>query len=125
MFKKHNFKIFRQNPSDPNFDLLELLGEVNLYVSKLHEENSINGVISKITDDFKKIVAEAKLKELYQKHFTKLQKRKNTQSKIKPLKVGKQSRTTYCFACKDYTKNFRPEKVTMINKVLREKPLSI
>ena len=69
MFKKHNFKIFRRNPSDPNFDLLELLGEVNLYVSKLHEENSINGVISKITDDFKKIVAEAKLKEL--KRYTK------------------------------------------------------
>ena len=42
---------------------------------------------------------------------------KNTQSKIKPIKFGKQSGTTYCFGCKDYTKNFRPEKV---NKVLRE-----
>ena len=39
---------------------------------------------------------------------------KNTQSKIKPIKVGKQSGTTYCFGCKDYTKNFRPEKVKMI-----------
>ena len=46
---------------------------------------------------------------------------KNIQSKIKPIKVGKQSGTTYCFGCKDYTKNFRPEKVKMINKVLREK----
>ena len=46
---------------------------------------------------------------------------KNTQSKIKPIIVGKQSGTTYCFGCKDYTKNFRPEKVKMINKVLREK----
>ena len=42
---------------------------------------------------------------------------KNTQSKIKPIKIGKQPGTTYCFGCKDYTKNFRPEKV---NKVLRE-----
>ena len=42
---------------------------------------------------------------------------KNTQSKIKPIKIGKQSGTTYCFGCKDYTKNFRPEKVKMINKV--------
>ena len=29
-----------------------------------HEENSVNGVISKITDDFKKIVAVAKSKDL-------------------------------------------------------------
>ena len=46
---------------------------------------------------------------------------KNTQLKIKPIKVGKQSGTTYCYGCKDYTKNFRPEKVKMVNKVLREK----
>ena len=48
---------------------------------------------------------------------------KNTQSKIKPVKIGKQSGTTYCFGCKDYTKNFRPQEVKMVNKVLREKNL--
>ena len=47
--------------------------------------------------------------------------KKNTQSKIKAIKIGKQIGTTYCFACKDYTKNFRPEKIKMINKVFREK----
>ena len=46
---------------------------------------------------------------------------KNTQSKIKTIKIGKQLRTTYCFGCKNYTKNFRPEKVKMMNKVVREK----
>ena len=46
---------------------------------------------------------------------------KNIQSKIKPIKVGKQSETTYCFGCKDFTRSFRPEKVKMTNKVLREK----
>ena len=46
---------------------------------------------------------------------------KNTKSKIKPIKIGKQSGTKYCFGWKDYTKNFRPEKVKMTNKVLREK----
>ena len=56
-----------------------------------------------------------------QEHFAKLQKMKSTQSTIKPIKVGKQSRTTYRFGCKDYTKTFRPEKVKMTNKVLREK----
>ena len=66
MFKKHYFKIFRFNPNDPNFDLFKLLGEINLYLSKLHTKKIINGVISKITDDFEKIVAVTKLKELKQ-----------------------------------------------------------
>ena len=46
---------------------------------------------------------------------------KNIRSKIKPIKTGKQSETAYCFGCKDYTQNYRPEKVKIINKVLREK----
>ena len=46
---------------------------------------------------------------------------KNAQSKIKPIKIGKQPGTTYCFECKDYTQNFRPEKVKMTNKGLRQK----
>ena len=50
-----------------------------------------------------------------------MQNKKNTQSKIKPIKIEKQPGTKYCFGCKDYTKNFRSEKVKMINKVLREK----
>ena len=35
-----------------------------MYVSKLHEKNAVNGVISKITNDFKKIVAVTKFKKL-------------------------------------------------------------
>ena len=46
---------------------------------------------------------------------------RNTQSKIKPIKIGKQSGTTYCFGCKDYRKNFRPQEVKMTSKVLEEK----
>ena len=46
---------------------------------------------------------------------------KNTKLNIKPIKIRKQPGTTYCFGCKDYTKSFRPEKVKMINKLLREK----
>ena len=46
---------------------------------------------------------------------------KNTQSKTKPMKIGKQSGATYCFGCKDYSKNLRLQEVKMINKVFREK----
>ena len=47
MFKNHNFKIFRCNPNNPEFDLFKFLDEIILYISKLHKENAVNGVINK------------------------------------------------------------------------------
>ena len=46
---------------------------------------------------------------------------KNTQSKIKPIKTGKEIGIMYCLTCKDYTHNFKPQEVKITNKVLREK----
>ena len=46
---------------------------------------------------------------------------KNTKSKTKPIKIKKQPGAMYCFGCKDYTQTFRPEKVKITNKILREK----
>ena len=46
---------------------------------------------------------------------------KNTKSKIKPIKIGKRSGTTYCFGCKDFTHIFKPQEIKMTNKMLREK----
>ena len=46
---------------------------------------------------------------------------KNTQSKIKPIKTGKELGTRYCLGCKDYTHNFGPHEIKMTNKVFREK----
>ena len=46
---------------------------------------------------------------------------KNTQSKIKAIKTGKELETTYCLGCKDFTYNYRPQEVKMTSKVLREK----
>ena len=124
MFLKHNFKIFRCNFNDPNFDLFKFVGKINLHMSKLRKKKKqrIKWLI-KLLKTLKKNCSDKikRIKTICQKHFTKLQKMKNTKSKIKPIKIGKQSGTTYCFGCKDYTKNFRPEKVKMTNKVLREK----
>ena len=68
MFKNHNFKIFRCNPIDPNFDFYKFLCKIDLYVSTLREENTENKgnnkAISKVDEDFKNIVAVTKLKEL-------------------------------------------------------------
>ena len=56
-----------------------------------------------------------------QKCLTKLQKLKNKQSKIKPIKIGKRPGTTYCFGSKDFTCNFRSQELKMTKKVLRER----
>ena len=75
MFKKHNFKTFWCNPNNPELDLFTFLSEIILYISQLRKENAVNEVINKITEDFEKIVAVTKSKELKQyakKHFTKL-----------------------------------------------------
>ena len=45
---------------------------------------------------------------------------KNIQSEIKPIKIGKKHVPTYCFGCKDFTHNFRPQEVKMTNKVPRD-----
>ena len=62
MLKKLNIKIFWCNPDGPNFDLYKFLGEINLHISTLCEENAANKVIKKIAKDFEKIVAVTKLK---------------------------------------------------------------
>ena len=66
MFKMYNFKVFRCNPNDLWFDLFKFLSEINLYILNLLKEKAENKVINKITDDFEKIVAVTKLKELKQ-----------------------------------------------------------
>ena len=46
---------------------------------------------------------------------------KNTQSKIKPIKSGKEIGRRYCLGRKDYGHNFKPQEIKMTNKALREK----
>ena len=57
-----------------------------------------------------------------QKNTARLQRMKNKQSKTKPRKTAKKTGTTHCLGCKDCTDNFKPQKIKMTNKVLREKP---
>ena len=46
---------------------------------------------------------------------------KNTQSKIKPIKTGKEIGIIYFLGCKDCTDNFKSQKVKITNKILAEK----
>ena len=56
-----------------------------------------------------------------QKNTARLQRMKNAQSKIKPIKTGKQIGAMCYLGCKDYTYNLEPQEVKMIDKVSREK----
>ena len=112
MFIKHNLKTFGCNPNDPSFDLFKFLGEINLYVSRIREKVSVNGVISKITEDFKKIVAVTKLKELkrYAKNILrKYKKWKKIREEIKNKPIinikYKNKMKIYCVKCKKDTEN--------------------
>ena len=68
MCLKNNFKIFRCNPSDPEFDINKFLGEINFYVTKLCKSKvvnkAVNKVNNKITDYFEKLVVVTKSKKL-------------------------------------------------------------
>ena len=55
------------------------------------------------------------------KKYCQITKNEKHTIKIKPIKTKKELRTTYCLGCKDFMHNFRPQKVKMTNKVLREK----
>ena len=39
----------RCNPNNPEFDLFKFLGEINLHISTLPEDNTVNGLINKVT----------------------------------------------------------------------------
>ena len=119
MFKRHNFKIFRCNPTDPSFNTHNFLGEINSYITKLREKEAVNLVINKIAD-FKKIIVITKSKELkrYAKSILPNHKEWKTQSNIKPIKTGKELGTAYCLGSKVYTHNSKPHEIKMANKYL-------
>ena len=55
----HNFKIFRCNPNDPNFDLLKFLGEINFctyqnYAKKMQQTKRIIKQLIKLLKTLKK-----------------------------------------------------------------------
>ena len=46
---------------------------------------------------------------------------KSTQSEIKSIIIGKRPGTAYCFGCKDFTHNFKPQEVKMTKQNAQRK----
>ena len=55
---------FLCNPNDSNFDLFKFVGKINFCMSKLCKKKVTNEVINNIAEDFEKLVAVTKSKEL-------------------------------------------------------------
>ena len=55
------------------------------------------------------------------KTFYQITKNEKHTIRNKTDKNWKKPGTTYCFGCKDFTHNFRPQEVKMTNKIFREK----
>ena len=54
MFKNNNFKIFRCNPNDPNFDLSKFVGKIYLYILKLCDKKQRMMWLIKLLKNLKK-----------------------------------------------------------------------
>ena len=52
--------MIRCNPNDPGFDINKFLGKINSYITKLYKKK----VVNKIAEDFEKMVAVTKSKQL-------------------------------------------------------------
>ena len=103
----------RINPDEKVFSIFKEVNKVHRHIKK----SSKKPLIGKIS----RRLLELELKSNHSIKSKCLKNMKNTKSEIKPIKVGKQSGTTYCFRCKDYIKTFRPQELKMTKKGLREK----
>ena len=114
----------RINPDEKNFNIFRAINKIHRHIKKSTKKSLIDKITKRLLKlEFKSnhsIITKA-LKRVVKNVLPDYKKLKNTQSKVKPIKIRKQSGTTNCFRCKDYTQNFRPQEERMTNKVLREK----
>ena len=108
----------RMNKSDAktDYDTDYEVSKIQIFISKVKEkknkrERKQNKRTRRRNKKIKTSIKKSKCISC-QKCFAKLQRMKNTQSKIKPIKTGKELGTTH---------NFRPQEVKMTSKVLVEK----
>ena len=132
MIESYEITIIRTNPDATDFDINMLINQIYKHIIESTKNQTKVSTKKSLIDDLSKRLLELEFKSNYSTKSKSLKwiaknilpnykKSKNIQSKIKPIKIGKQPGKTYCFGCKDYPQNFRPQEVKMTNKVRREK----
>ena len=135
MIESNGITIIRTNPDAADFNMYRLINQIHKHIAESTKNQTKVSSKKPQIDDLSKRLLELEFKQQCnkikvfqmdcQKYFAKSKKMKSTQSKIKPIKIGKRPGTMYCFGCKDFTHNFRPQEVKMTNKVLRKIPLTV
>ena len=111
----------RINPDEKNFNIFKEINKIHRHIKKSTKKSLIGDLSNRVLELEFKSNHSKKVKVFKmdcQKNAARLRIMKNTQSKIKPIKFGKNIGTTYCLGCKDYTNNFKPQGVKMTNKML-------
>ena len=104
MIVNHGITIIRTNSGAADFEMNRLIKEIYMHIIKSTNWWSFEKIV-RIRIWIKSFNKTKVFKMDFQKCFTKLQKMKNTQSKINPMKIGKRPGTTYCSGCKDFTRS--------------------
>ena len=104
MIVNHGITIIRTNSGAADFEMNRLIKEIYMHIIKSTNWWSFEKIV-RIRIWIKSLNKTKVFKMDFQKCFTKLQKMKNTQSKINPMKIGKRTGTTYCSGCKDFTRS--------------------
>ena len=120
MIESYGITIIRTNPDAADFDMNRLINQIYTQIIKSTKKPLIDDLSKRLLElEFKSnhSIKSNHTKKVFkmecQKHFAKLQKMKNAQSEIKPIKIENRPGTTYCFGCKNFTHNFRPQEVKM------------
>ena len=124
IIENHEITLIRTNPDDPNFDIKNLIVQIRICSKEAIKKQIKKSLIDDLSNRLLKLEfksnysIKSKCLKCVVKNILPNYKKWKTQLKIKPIKIRKQPGTTYCFRCKGFTQNFRPEKVKMTNKVL-------
>ena len=131
MIESHGTIINGTNPDAADFDMKMLINQICTHIIEWTKKQTKVSTKKPLIDDLSKRLLELEFKSNHSikskcfkwvvKNILPNYKKWKTQSERRPIKIGKRPGTAYCFGCKDYTQTFRPQKVKMTNKVLREK----
>ena len=125
--ESYGITIIRTNPDAADFDMNRLINQMYKNIIKSTKKRTKVSTKKSLINDLSKRLLELEIKSNYSikskclkwvvKNILPITKNeKNTQSEKNPIKIGKRLGTTYCFGCKDFTHNFRPQEIKHNNK---------
>ena len=117
--------LIRINPDEENFNIFKEINKIHKQIKKSTKKSLIGDLSKRLLElEFKSnhSIKSNCLKWVVKKILPRIEDMKNAQSKMKPIKTGKEIGIMYCLGCEDYTGNVKTQKVKITNKMLIDKP---